>query len=272
MMYSNRFVVAVKVNGQVLREEADAVALPFGSEYSLLLKNLDSRRAQVKVSIDGQDVAGTLVVAANGSLDLERFIRNGNLASGNKFKFVARSTDVEKHRGIKAEDGLVRVEVQFEKPKPEVVETIHKTRYEYDGYYYWPRPYVYPFRPYWGDPNVTYTSTSGSLGSVTCNSVNTTGTSKAFSSENMLRCSAMNVADAGITVNGGQSNQQFVTVSSFPLETQSHVLVLRLVGAVGKKAVKTAVTVKTKKTCPTCGHKNKTGSFCGKCGTCLTEI
>jgi hypothetical protein len=115
-MHKNNFVVCVKVGGKILREKKDQVALPFGSEYSLLLKNLESRRAQVKVSIDGDDVTGSrwLIIQPNGTLELERFIRNDNLKEGNRFKFIERTDAVEKGRGIKADDGLVRVEFKHE--------------------------------------------------------------------------------------------------------------------------------------------------------------
>ena len=81
MMYNDKVVAAIKVNGQVLRESGDTVILPFGCEYSILAKNLNSVRAQISVSVDGQDATeGTrLIIAPNGSVELERFIRAGNL-------------------------------------------------------------------------------------------------------------------------------------------------------------------------------------------------
>lgn len=271
-MYGNKLALCVKVNGSVLRESGDTVALPFGSEFAVGIKNLNSVRVQAKVSIDGEDVAGTLVIGPNQSLDLERYIRNGNLSSGNRFKFIARSAAIEKHRGIKSEDGLVRVEYQFEKPAPEVVERVFHDRHVP---YYDPWPYHrwwyydYP----WRGPivyNGTTTFTKSSIPSGTSGSI--------------LRCAAMNATtptafvgamahNPGITVPGSISNQKFVSVSSFPLETQSHVLVLKLVGQVGSKAVKAAVTVKSKSSCATCGKKHKSGTkFCGGCGTALELI
>src|ERR1700721_1628098 len=107
MMYSNKFVASLKVGGKILREQSGVVALPFGAEYGILLKNLNSRRAQVKVTVDGQDATeGTkLILPANGSINLERFIKNGNLKTGNKFKFIERTSKIEDHRGIKEDDG-----------------------------------------------------------------------------------------------------------------------------------------------------------------------
>ena len=41
MVYNEKLVASVKCNGKVLREDKDTVYLPFGSEYSILLKNMN---------------------------------------------------------------------------------------------------------------------------------------------------------------------------------------------------------------------------------------
>jgi len=46
-MYKEQMVAAVKVGGKVLRENGETVVLPFGSEYSVYLKNLNTVRAGV---------------------------------------------------------------------------------------------------------------------------------------------------------------------------------------------------------------------------------
>jgi hypothetical protein len=106
-MYSNKLAVAIKANGKVLREFEDSVYLPFGSEYSIFIKNKNSVRASVKIEIDGADVTEgvSLVVNPNDEIELERFIKNGNLRAGNRFKFIERSGAIERHRGIGVDDG-----------------------------------------------------------------------------------------------------------------------------------------------------------------------
>ena len=111
MMYESKLAAAIKVNGKVLREFKDTVHIPFGSEYTILLKNLNTTRAVVNVFIDGDDtVPGGLVIDPGREIDLERWVKNGNLTEGNRFKFIERTAAVEQHRGVKLEDGLVRVE------------------------------------------------------------------------------------------------------------------------------------------------------------------
>ena len=115
MMYGNKLAAAVKVNGKVLREFKDTVYIPFGSEYTLLIKNLETRRATVNVFIDGDNVVpGGLVLNAGQEIDLQRSLANGNLTEGNALKFIERTSGIEQHRGVKLEDGLIRIEYQFE--------------------------------------------------------------------------------------------------------------------------------------------------------------
>jgi hypothetical protein len=117
MVYQNNFVATVKVGNKILRENQNTVIVPFGSEYSIYLKNLSTVRALVRVSVDGKDATEGvwLIVNANSPLELERYIKNGNMSRGNRFKFIERTGAVEEHRGIGAEDGLIRVEYKFEK-------------------------------------------------------------------------------------------------------------------------------------------------------------
>ncbi|TFH08906.1 MAG: zinc ribbon domain-containing protein [Candidatus Thorarchaeota archaeon] len=109
-------------------------------------------------------------------------------------------------------------------------------------------------------------SSSFSAGAVPC--------SATFTSNDIMAadCIVPEVAnDAGITVAGSLSNQQFFYVSNFPVEETKHVIVLKLLGETGKgKKIAKPVTVKTKQKCPTCGHMNKaTSKFCTECGTGL---
>jgi len=302
-MHSHSFVTAIKVDGNVLREDRGVVSVPFGSEYSIFLKNLGTVRALAKVSIDGEDATDDtwLIVNPNQSLDLERFIRNGNIDRGNRFKFIKRSAKVEEHRGIKAEDGLVRVEYKFEKvyEPPKVVEHHYHHHHDWDYYYpYYPYPYPYPYLPHY--PYTTYYTTSGGQGEAwdnsvqgnACNSDNVsdasanhafTHTSGSLHSKGAVAanfCSTSHAEgllrqaeDPGITVPGSLSEQKFVDGEWFDTEAKSHVIVLRLVGAVRGKEVRRPITVKTKTKCPTCGTTNKSGvKFCKECGTGLELI
>lgn len=122
MMHKKNLVAAIRVNEKVLRESNDRVELPFGSEYSILLKNLDTVRQQVQIQIDGKETSGWIVLNPGEKQNLERFPRN-NLSEGNRFKFIERTEAIETHRGIGAEDGLIRIEFKREIVTPPPVKT-----------------------------------------------------------------------------------------------------------------------------------------------------
>lgn len=74
MVYSNKFVMAVLVNGEPQNELANGVVkLPFGAEYTLRFRNKNNRRAVVKIFVDGENVSGGgYVVPANNFVDIKR--------------------------------------------------------------------------------------------------------------------------------------------------------------------------------------------------------
>jgi len=291
MMYDNKLVLAVKANGKVLREFKDTVFVPFGSEYSLLLKNLNTVRALADITIDGVDVCpGGLVIDAGREVNLERFVTKGNMSSGNRFKFIERSEAVEAHRGVKMDDGIIRVAFKFEKPLP-------------------PKPYNSPTYPTW--PSNPWIGGSGgplgqggwhpgnmygnNFGDKFLNNAGAVHTKGISTSNNVLRSrgvegsssqlSAQSYAsadaaqsyvssDVGITVPGSISNQSFTNVYMRELEQEEHVIVMLIRGESEQgNVVREPVTVKAKPTCVTCGRVNKaTSKFCSQCGTALTII
>jgi len=79
--------------------------------------------------------------------------------------------------------------------------------------------------------------------------------------------------DAGITVPGSVSSQNFKWTSGSLADGVKHVMVLKLLGEVGQQKVKQAVTVKTAQKCSTCGHVNAaTSHFCAECGAGLVLV
>lgn len=268
MMYNNKLAVAIKANGKVLREFKDTVYIPFSSEYSILIKNLNSVRALVNITIDGDDVVpGGLVVNANSEVDLQRWIKNGNMTEGNRFKFIERTSAVENHRGVKLEDGLIRVEYQFERPYTQIYavnDWLEKQKMRTIN------PQHDRWGPTYGQGDWYSTCSVGSASLATSNTLLNEVTHDSYT-----LCSAQAaVNEVGITVPGSKCEQKFVTVSDFPLETEKHVMVFKLLGETpDNKPVKQAVTVKHKPKCTSCGKVNKANAkFCTECGTALEIV
>ena len=141
MMHHDNFVVAVKAGSKFLRDTDGIVKIPFGSNYSLYLKNLNSRDAVASVSIDGKDVLdeNRLVVRANSSVDLLGSLNGSSVK--NSFKFVEFTENIENKLGYSPEYSLVRVEVTYRKEKP-ITQTIN-TVYKYTYTDWYPRYHDY---------------------------------------------------------------------------------------------------------------------------------
>lgn len=272
-MYANKLAVAVKHRGKVLQEFGEVVYLPFGTEYGLLIKNLNSVRASVKVRIDGQDVTEgvTLVVPPNSSIELERFIKNGNLNKGNRFKFIERNAAVTAHRGARVDDGLIQIDWAFElirstiKGAPEFVSTVNSST---------------P-REWWNNGT---TGGWGGSGSLTGGPVLMPGQNSASASRGVESWSTDTYGAAaapsqpspapGVTAPGSVSNQQFHSVGWFETEAARHVMIIKLTGeAAATGAVQNTVYTRSKVGCTMCGHKSRpTSRFCSQCGASLNVI
>lgn len=256
MMYNNKLVIAIKANGRVLREFKDAVYVPYGSEYSILIKNLNSVRAVVNITIDGQVASGSgLAIEANSEVELKRFLKH-DLNKGNAFKFIERTGKIEKHRGVKIDDGLIRVEYQFAKPYVTFTSTTPIWNdFDVDPSYWQGRHPVY--RSFMAQPK----------GISACNFV----AQGAMASASASYTSSVPQNEVGITVAGSENNQRFREVADIPMEAEKYVMVIRLLGETGQnEVVRTAITVNYTPTCPTCGTKNKaTAKYCIECGTAV---
>lgn len=262
MTYCNKFVASVKSNGKILREVDNRVILPFQTEYSILLKNLDSGKASVSISIDGQDVlyGKSLILNPNTTIELERFV--DNLNQGNKFRLTKKTQEISDYRGDKIDDGVVRVAYKFEKYKQEI-----------------PNYPNYPNYPFYtqvtyciSNPANNYASTPN-IGHATCSSARVNSTSldsntitlTSLNSGDVLNCSVSSKVEDGITVQGSKSEQQFNRGYIGELEEAEYVIIL---GLKGSDKIDSPITVKTTFKCPTCGKFSKE-KFCGNCGTNL---
>jgi len=243
MAYRKNFVVAVKHRGRILREIDEVVTLPFGSEYSILLKNKDSRKAVATIEIDGVDVVDgkRLIVDPNSTIELKGFMKGSSVR--NKFKFIEKTKEISNYRGDRIDDGLVRVEFWFEKEKLEIPDI----KYNNDNIWY-----SSPMPPTFGPQSLYNTTTIG-------NSIS--------ASARLTKCCSN---DNGITVKGSETHQGFSMGVTDTLENKSTVITINLRGLNKRtnKVIKKAVGVKTRLVCSTCGSKSKSSAkFCRSCGT-----
>lgn len=265
MVYNNNFVAVIKCNGKILREVSsdNDVILPFGAEYSILLKNLDNRRAVAEVSIDGTDVleGRRLVIDANESTELKGVLVNNVVK--NAFKFIQKTKKIQDHRGDKIDDGFIRVKFGFER-MIESTTTWTTTHY----------PTMY--RSFHSD------SSDAVYGSGAISKGMDSGEPRAIASAgdpNQMRGPSIMAsvvdnsfvaqAEEGITVPGSKVNQDFQSTHVGTIEDHG-VLIIRLKGTDHCEPVQQPLFVSTKLECPTCGTKSKFGTnYCPDCGTNL---
>jgi hypothetical protein len=246
-MYRDSYVAALMVDGKIQKESDDgSVLIPFGSEYVLRLKNKLRKRAVADVWIDGKIAVKGIVIDANGTVDLERFVADGNLNEGKRFK-LARLTDPKVDQPNDSENGSIEVNFYPEKDEPEIEKKIiHIT----DNHHYCSHNHFghcsscctnpwcsvchpHYFKTYCGD--VTWGTTTGGLSSSTgnltvgSNSVNAVFTAlgqtasvtpdvgmpmnMATGSLDSKSISASNaLGEAAATVEGSTSNQKFSSI------------------------------------------------------------
>lgn len=130
-MYRDSYIVALMVGGKIQKEGDDgSVLIPFGSEYVIRLKNKLRKRAVADVWLDGRIAVKGIVIDANGTVDLERFVEDGNLSEGKRFK-LARLSDPKVEQPNDSENGIVEVNFYPEKDEPVVEKTvIHEYKHD----------------------------------------------------------------------------------------------------------------------------------------------
>jgi zinc-ribbon domain len=272
IMFHEKLAIAIKVNGKVLRELEDSVHLPFGSEYTILIKNLNTIKACVLILVDGIDIlsGSGIIVNANSLVELTRYVSSTSMETGNALKFIERISSIEDNRGIKVDDGLMRVEFTFEQPIAESTNTFHIYQEIFKQSKY--IPYTSPWPPAISAPYWVQSPTSVPSWDVTCNTGTTSPITNSILRGNINPTSA--ISTAGITVPGSSTTQQFHTASGFVSDGNKRVMILKMIGIkADAEIVSTPVTVNQKAKCITCGKSNRaTYKFCSNCGTALVIL
>lgn len=231
MVYKQKLIAAIKVNNKTLKENGDIVEIPFKSEYSIYLKNLETRKCKIEIIIDGSNV-GDYILNPLSKINLERFND-----SNRKFKFIAKTKDIEEFRGNQPEDGLIEIKYSFEKVND---------FYNIPSLWKQSEPYK-QYEPFYHNNRNLFTSTS----------LNISGMLNAHESS----CSINNID--GITVEGSESDQKFINVPDI-ITDEIHTIIFKLIGSDKIK------TKNTKKQCPSCGKKWKAKyEYCPNDGTYL---
>lgn len=265
MTFKRNFVAVLKCDGNILREREPGVFnLPFGSEYSILLKNKDSRRALVHVEVDGTSVYRRhgLILPANSSVEVRGFMLN--MRETCNFKFIKKTKEIQGFRCDRPDDGLIRISFKFEKP-----ESHYSPYYQlYTQYTGLDQSLLGTDAPYLGP--VSYSTTTSTSFDSMSKGGESCGRDRVFSSVSLLTSP---LADEGITVKGKRVKADYTYGEIGELETDEHVIILQLKGLADgrEEPVKKPLTVSTRIRCETCGRSHRSdSSYCSNCGTYLS--
>lgn len=266
-MYKDKFILSVIHDGHPVKETGPnyrrEVAIPFGSEYRLRLKNKNDRACTARVFIDGKRVSqlGDFVIQAGSFLDLERFV-DRSLSSGNRFKFVSLD-----HPSVddpsSSENGLIEVEFRLAKLEPVIINWIVQPS---SG---WGQSTAdWPYKEYgngtvWRYYNDSVTANVSDNVSYS-NDAGPVAKSSFYCQSSPLKSKGVrSLAEPGATVEGGHSNQDFhytnLSVEDFP----TAVLKLKIVGLRNSEEISRPNV----KYCTRCGHSVETKDrYCAGCG------
>ncbi len=279
MTYSKGLVVSIKCNGKILRDnDNNNIYLPFESEYSILFKNLTSKRCCVSVDIDGMNILNNnqLIINPNETQELERFFNN-DINKGNKFKFIKKTQKISDYRGDRIDDGIIRIEHQFEKDKKDNVKIIYEYTNPYTPYPYYPPYYTLPaYIPHYH----FYSSTDNTIKNINNNDVENhcyynsiVGQNESFTISSTINNTdnIRQINEDGITVKGSESNQHFNYTNIGELENKEDTIIFKLNGQnKDNNEIKKEISIKDKMICQTCGTSNKSlNKYCRECGTYL---
>jgi len=193
--------------------------------------------------------------------ELQGFFRGTTVK--NKFKFIRKTSEIQEHRGDHVDDGILRVEFAFEKPKPdpEITKIIKE---EHHHYHYHGGPYdqnvIYRGTPWYSTTDVKFGQKF--THNVACDQVGVQSMSSNLNAP---------LSDEGITVKGSVTNIEYRYGAIGELEDSS-VIIITLKGMQQSSGVvvQDPITVKSKVTCSSCGRKWKTTfKYCPNCGTYL---
>lgn len=255
-MHSSGFILSLKnSSGNTLREtNYNQVYLPFNSEYKIYLKNNHNRKALASIKIDGKSIGEDIILRSYQSLDLERFILNGDLNSGKRFKFVPLS-DSKVQDPTDSNNGFVEVKFTLEKEKSVIKGLFINSDFEIDNDFISTGTNKYkPICDIYYSNNMS----SGSL-----------KVDNPYIHVSNFVSFAPPTSDQGATIEGSNSNQSFVYGSIKELEDFSITLILQILGKIEYVTVTASHTVKNtkKKYCSNCSKILRYyDKFCSRCG------
>jgi hypothetical protein len=261
MAFQRNFVVSIlNHENKIVREEAGdynrVARVAFDSEYKIRIQNKTRRRAYARVEIDGMEVSPgrRFVLGPKESVDLERFILDGDLSAGRRFKFMslekgAATGEIQDPTSL--ENGKIKVTFEPEIEPPSI-------KYSHNGGQSILRgrgmPQTYGASsggnyPMMGTTQAFYTSSNQGSPGVDTGHVSTNNYVAPQGSDTLERAiEPQTVSELGATAEGSVSDQKFTDSHEFFFTETPVEIVIMLKGP--KPLPKTDWTLRQKITGP----------------------
>jgi hypothetical protein len=121
-MYKDTIAIAIKHGNKPLPEFNNKFLIPDNTSFSIFLKNMNQKTAYINVFINEKKVTLNKIKLKNKeSIDIHRFEDTNHT-----FHFIKKTLELQKQRKNQLEDGLIRIEVDFEKTLSDKVSKINK--------------------------------------------------------------------------------------------------------------------------------------------------
>lgn len=222
MTYLQGYALSIKTGGEFLREKNTGnerqVYLPFNKEYGIQLKNKTNKRAKFQVRIDGKLTAPEIcwfIASPGEKFLLERFMLDGNMDKGEKFKFVAAEGSGEEPG--ESDNGLIEITILPEKDYPFKTSRSFLRSKSSDHQQQQQRRIV----PFSEDPHKMYgtsidINSSGNLFDDNPKLLNPSSAELESLAQDFME--SLQDVQEGVTVGGSKSNQSFREAAAFKTE------------------------------------------------------
>jgi len=121
-MYKDTIAIAIKHGNKPLPEFNNKFLIPDNTSFSIFLKNMNQKTAYINVFINEKKVTLNKIKLKNKeSIDIHRFEDTNHT-----FHFIKKTLELQKQRENQLEDGLIRIEVDFEKTLSDKVSKLNK--------------------------------------------------------------------------------------------------------------------------------------------------
>jgi hypothetical protein len=122
-MFKEKIAIAIKSKiNKPLPELNNKFQIPNNSTFSIYLKNMNEETAYINVYVNNKKVTSTRIeLKTKESIDIHKY-----QDSMHSFKFIVKDLDLQMNRENQPEDGLIRIEVDFEKKELSLTDKMKK--------------------------------------------------------------------------------------------------------------------------------------------------